>query len=168
MRRGERACRQKGPSIEEAHDTVDFRGLQGLRERHFGENRGESHCHHILFLLNLVMARNRPHEVDSAQALLHMVKNSGIVFNWNVGYTTENSSLNDVLVRQVAIPNSKGIFIESYRIDWVDTPDIINVDHDQITITNSSAFITNLGFRGPGHHSPTIPSSYRSLPFVTP
>lgn len=48
VRGAERACGQKWPSIQEAHDTVNLGGLQGLRERHIGQHRGKSLCQHCL------------------------------------------------------------------------------------------------------------------------
>src|SRR5436189_259933 len=108
------------------------------------------------------MSRNIIYQVESAQALLDRVR-SGAVFTRNVACTTTNSSLSYALLCQTVLPNTAGIYIEPFRRDPKDYPNDVNVDHHQITLTDSGAFITNLQFRGPGHRCPYLPSSLNNL-----
>jgi len=109
------------------------------------------------------VSRNISHDITSAQALLNTVGTSGAVFDRNAACTTINASLNFALLCQTILPNTAGIFIETFRTDLKDYPNIVNVDHHQITLTDSGAFITNLNFTGPGHHCPYLPSSLNEL-----
>jgi hypothetical protein len=109
------------------------------------------------------MSRNIPYQVESAQALLKTVGTIGAIFNRNAACTTNNASLNSALLCQTILPNTAGIFVETFRSDPKDYPNIINVDHHQITLTDSGALITNLQFTGPGHLCPNLPSSVNLL-----
>ena len=112
------------------------------------------------------MSRTIEYPIGSAQALLSKISKRGTAFAWNVARTTESTSLNASIVQQVVLPNSQGLFIETYRLDPIDAPDVINVDHHRITISESTAFIKNLRFRGRGHHCPSLPSSLTCLPYL--
>jgi hypothetical protein len=90
------------------------------------------------------MSRNIPYQVESAQALLKTVGTIGAIFNRNAACTTNNASLNSALLCQTILPNTAGIFVETFRSDPKDYPNIINVDHHQITLTDSGALITSM------------------------
>ena len=112
------------------------------------------------------MSRSIAYVVESAHGLLDRI-GTGAVFNSNAACTTTNTSLNSALICQTVLPNTAGILIETFRRDPKDYPNIVNVDHHQITLTDSGAFITNLQFQGPGHHCPSLPSSLNRLPQIS-
>lgn len=113
------------------------------------------------------MSRIIAYQVESAQALLKTVGTSGTVFNYNAACTTTDTTLDSALLCQAVLPNTAGLFVETFRRDPKDYPNVVNVDHHRITLTDSGAFITNLQFQGPGHHCPYLPSSLNRLPQIS-
>ena len=112
---------------------------------------------------NYPMARERDYDVGSAQAL-RLMAGSGTVFYRDLACITTDSKFDTNLVAEVLHPTSSGIFFEIFRLDVRDSPKALNVDHYQIRIESSKAYIRNLGFEGTGHHCSDIPSSLACIP----
>jgi hypothetical protein len=105
-------------------------------------------------------------EVGSAQALLAMAGSGAVFIGKDVVFGTSDTRFQRNVVAEVVVSNSRGIFVEVFRMDIEDSPETINVDRYQISSTRSPLYITKLRFQGPGHHRFDLPSSLSSLPII--
>jgi hypothetical protein len=109
--------------------------------------------------------RQRTYDVGSAH-WLRLLAGSGTVFYREIACVTSDPKFHANLIAETAFPTDSGAFIEVFRLDVRDSPRAVNVDHYNITLVDSIAYIRNCGFNGPGHHCSDLPSSLAYLPSI--